>query len=52
MKEVKNLDLKRVCDISADKRVIVIRKKNCVTRIIANPDSTLKVVQERVQTEE
>ena len=32
MSEVTNLDHKRVCDVSADARVIEIRRKDCVTR--------------------
>ena len=47
MNEIKNLDHKRVCDISADRRVIEIRKKGCITKITANPDGTLKIIQER-----
>jgi len=50
MNEVTNLDRKRVCDISADKMVIEIRRKDGVTRITANPDGTLNVVQERDST--
>jgi len=47
MNEVTNLDGKRICDMSADKHVIVIRKKGCVTRIVANSDRTLNVTHER-----
>jgi len=47
MDAIKNLDCKRVCDISADKRVVEIRKKDCVTRIVANPDRTISISQER-----
>jgi hypothetical protein len=47
MSEVTNLDRKRVCDISADKRTVEIRRKDCVTRITADHDGTLKVVQGR-----
>lgn len=47
MKEVINLDSKRVCDQSIDKRIIEIRRKDCVTRITANSDGTLNVTQER-----
>jgi hypothetical protein len=47
MHEVENLDRKRVCDISADDRVVEIRRKDCVTRITANPDGTLNITQER-----
>lgn len=41
IEEVRNSNGKRVCDISADKRVVVISQKGCVTRITANPDGTL-----------
>ena len=50
MNEVQNLDKKRVCDISADKTLIEIRKKDCVTKIKANPDGTLSITQERTTT--
>lgn len=49
MGEVENLDNKRICDISADTRVIKIRRKDCVTRITANPYGTLKITHERVE---
>ena len=42
-----NPDHKRVCDISADAKVVEIRKRDCVTRINANPDGTLKIIHER-----
>jgi len=45
---VQNLDQKRVCDVSTDKRVATIRKKDCVTVITANPDGTLNIIHERV----
>ena len=48
MEQVKNLDDKRVCDKSKDGKVIVIRKKDCITRITANADRTLKVIWTRV----
>ena len=51
MIKVNNLEQKRVCDVSEDKRVIVIRKKGCVTKITANPDQTLKIIQERISSE-
>ncbi len=47
VKEVQNLDNKRVCDISADGTVVEIRRKGCVTIITANPDGTLNITQER-----
>ena len=45
-----NLDKKRICDISADEKTIVIRHKDCVTRITANTDGTLNIVQDRDKT--
>jgi len=44
MMEIKNLNDKRICDESTDKRTIEIRKKDCITLITANPDCTLNVV--------
>ena len=49
MEQIKNLDDKRVCDKSKDGKVIEIRKKNCITRITANADRTLKVTHEYVK---
>lgn len=43
MEVFRNLNGKRVCDISADKLFIVIIIKDCITRITANPDGTLRV---------
>lgn len=43
MEPVKNLNDKRVCDISRDRRVVEIVHKGCRTRITANRDGTLKV---------
>lgn len=40
---VRNNNGKRVCDISADHKVIVIEIKGCITRITANPDGTLEI---------
>lgn len=50
MHEIKNLDSKRICDISADNRVVEIRRKDCITRITAKPDGTLNITQERDTT--
>ena len=47
MNAIINEDKKRVCDISLDGKVVEIRRKDCVTRITANPDGTLAIVQER-----
>jgi len=43
MVEVRNLNGKRVCDMSQDCKVIEIVQKDCLTRITANPDGTLNV---------
>lgn len=43
MEQIHNLNGKRVCDRSADHRVIEIVQKGCLTRITANPDGTLNV---------
>ena len=48
MSEVKNLDKKRVCDISDDHKIVEIRLKDCITIVTANPDGTLDVKHERV----
>lgn len=44
IEEFRNSNGKRVCDISKDRRVIVISQKGCITQITANPDGTLCVV--------
>lgn len=49
MEPVKNLDDKRVCDQSKDKKTIEIRKKDCITRITANKDNTLRITHEYVK---
>ena len=41
-----NLDHKRICDLSADKLFIEIRKKGCITKITANSDGTLNITHE------
>lgn len=43
MEPVKNLNNKRICDISHDRKVVEIVQKGCLTRITANSDGTLKV---------
>ena len=43
MEVVRNLNGKRVCDISTDRKIIEIANKDCVTRITANPDGSLKL---------
>lgn len=44
MNEVKNLNNKRICDISNDQKVIEICLKDCLTIITANPDGTLNII--------
>lgn|GEM_PF-610707 len=48
IRKIENLDHKRVCDISTDSKIIEIRKKDCITRIKANSDGTLKITHERI----
>ena len=43
IEEVRNSNGKRVCDISSDRRVVIIAQKGCITRITANPDGTLSI---------
>lgn len=49
MSEIINLDHKRICDISCDEKIVEIRKKDCITRITANPDGTLSITHERTK---
>ena len=39
----KNGEEKRVCDISEDRKIIVIEHRGFVTRITANADGTLQI---------
>ncbi len=43
MKQVKDLNKKRVCDISDDRRTVFIRRGDCVTEVSAETDGTLSV---------
>lgn len=43
MEPVKNLNDKRVCDISNDRKVVEIVQKGYITRITANADGTLNI---------
>lgn len=43
MKQIKDLNNKRVCDISDDCKVIFIRRGDCITEIHAEKDGTLSV---------
>lgn len=46
MTEVRNINKKRVGDVSKDNRVFEIHIKGCITRITANTDGTLKITHE------
>ncbi|MDL2273917.1 hypothetical protein LJC34_05195 [Oscillospiraceae bacterium OttesenSCG-928-G22] len=48
MKEVRNSNKKRVGDVSTDKRIFEIQLKDCITRIIAQPDGTLSITHEKI----
>ena len=48
MAEIRNLNGKRVCDISPDRRVVEIVQKDCLTRITANPDGSLNIEHTKV----
>lgn len=50
MVEVRNLDQKRVLDISEDRKEVVIRKKGCETIIRAQKDGTLAVLHRWIST--
>lgn len=50
MVEVRNLDQKRVLDISEDRKEVVIRKKGCETIIRAQKDGTLAVLHRWIAT--
>ena len=43
MAEIRNLNGKRICDISVDMTVVEIISRGCITRITANKDGTLTV---------
>lgn len=45
--QVINLNKKRVCDLSNDKKIAQIRKGDCVTYIHANQDGTLHITHIR-----
>jgi hypothetical protein len=50
MQEVRNINNKRICDISSDKKVIEIRLKDCLTLITANTDGTLNITHECIKS--
>lgn len=47
MTEVRNLNKKRVGDLSKDIRLFEIQIKDSITRITANSDGTLNITHER-----
>lgn len=49
--QVINLNKKRVCDLSNDKKVAQIRRGDCVTYIRANSDDTLHITHIRDKKE-
>ncbi len=49
--QVINLNKKRVCDLSNDKKVVEIRRGDCVTYIRANRDGTLHIIHSRDKKE-
>jgi len=49
MTEIRNLNKKRVGDLSVDERVFVILLKDCVTRIRCLSDGTLSITHERIE---
>jgi len=51
MEEYRNINGKRVCDVSKDKRIVEIKQKDCITRITANSDGTLKITNIPTSTE-
>ncbi|MBR0162489.1 MAG: hypothetical protein IJQ02_14570, partial [Oscillospiraceae bacterium] len=46
MSQIRNLDNKRVLDLSDDGRMAVILKGGCITIITVNPDGTLHITNE------
>lgn len=49
MKVVRNINNKRIFDMSDDNREIYIRIKDCETTITANPDGTLNVTHKKIK---
>jgi hypothetical protein len=47
VEEVRNLNKKRVGDLSKDRRKFEIHIKDCTTIITTNPDGTLNITQTR-----
>lgn len=45
--QVKDLNRKRVCDLSEDRKIAIIRRGDCLTAISANKDGTLRFTRSR-----
>ena len=43
MTQVKDLNKKRVCDLSDDRKTVYIRRGDCITEVHAEKDGTLSV---------
>ena len=43
MAQVKDLNKKRVCDLSDDRKAVYIRRGDCITEVRAEKDGTLSV---------
>lgn len=41
--KIRDLNKKRVCDLSVDRKVVTIVRDGCKTLITANPDGTLDI---------
>lgn len=48
MKQIKDLNNKRVCDLSDDQKVAYVRRGDCLTRITVQEDGSLKVTFEKI----
>lgn len=48
MEEYRDLNNKRVCDYSEDRKVVAIVRKDCATYITAQGDGTLKIISKRL----
>ncbi len=43
MAQVKDLNRKRVCDLSDDRKTVYIRRGDCITEVRAEKDGTLSI---------
>lgn len=47
MKQIKDLNNKRICDISEDRKALYIRKGDCITTVTAGEDGKLNIKSEK-----